>query len=206
MKRAASQSQLTAATADAWLDILWQLMPKGWAWNRDPKSDQSLLLASLANALADVDADCDAVALEVLPSQAFLMLDEYETYLGLPECEAGIQSTVETRRNAIVTKDKLSGGLATWQIEQLASDLGFNITVTEHFPHHCLRNCMYPLYEQKWRHMLMITVNDIPDVHMTCLDNVLTPLISNDARILECTLGKYKMAGKYYLYDYQGGA
>ncbi|WNJ96530.1 putative phage tail protein [Vibrio ruber] len=196
-------ANINAQGTEAWLSVLQQLMPQGIAWNKDTDSNQTNLLRALAKALSDADTLCDTIQLEMLPSQANIMLDDYETYLGLPDCD-GQGDTLIERRNAVTTKDRIRGGLATWQIESLAKDLGFTIKVDEIWPHHCLRSCSYPLYAQRYRHVLKITVTEMPRVRFTCLDYITMPLISNDARVLECTLNKYKMAGKYYDYIYEG--
>lgn len=194
--------RLKAQSTEAWLEVLTLLMPRGLAWNTEKTAGQTKLLNAFAKALADTDLQCDAIQLEMTPSQAYILLPEYEHYLGLPECEGQLGS-IESRRHSVETKDKMQGGLATWQIEKLAADLGFTIKVEEIFPHHCLRSCTYPIWPERWRHILKITVLGMPNVRMTCLDNVMTPLISNDARVLECTLNKYKMGGKFYDYNYE---
>ena len=165
-------------------------------------SAQTKLLSPLASTLSTTDRECEMVALEMQLNKTQLLLPEYEIYFGLPECN-GLAPTVTERRNNLVTKDKLKGGLATWQIEQLAADLGFKIVVEEIWPHHCLRSCITPINSPYWRHTLKVTVLSVLANRFTCVDNVLTPLISNDARALECTLNKYKLAGKYYDFHYQ---
>ena len=87
-------------------------------------------------------------------------------------------------------------------IQKLAEDLGFTVQVDETFPHHCLRSCIYPLWEQKYRYILRVTVYGIPGAYMTCLDDVLTPLLTSDAGVLECTLNRYKLGGLYYEFYY----
>ncbi|SKA75010.1 hypothetical protein SAMN02745132_04875, partial [Enterovibrio nigricans DSM 22720] len=75
--------------------------------------------------------------------------------------------------------------------------------VEEIFPHHCLRGCTYPLYEEKYRHLLRIRVKGITQAYATCLDDCLTPLVSQTAAILECTLNQFKLGGKYYEFIYE---
>ena len=198
-------NELGAQNTDAWLDVLQLLMPQGLAWNKSNKSNQTKLLKALAKALESTDTECESIQMEMLATNANILLPEREKYLGLPECDSQ-GATITDRRNAVVTKDKMQGGLATWQIEELAADLGFTIQVEEIYPHHCLRSCVYPLVAERYRHTLKVKVLEMPDVRFTCLDNVLTPLINNDARVLECTLNRYKMGGKYYEYIYQGEA
>lgn len=201
MDNAVTQDNITAQNTEAWLDVLTQLMPRGIAWINQTDSGQTKLLTPIAKAFAQTDALCDTMAAEILPSRTYLLLDEREKYLGLPECGNGAK-TVPARRDAIVTKDKQQGGLATWQIEAFAADLGFDIKVEELWPHHCLRSCVAPLIPRRYRHILRVTVLNVPSAKMTCLDNVLTPLSSSDARVLECTLNKYKIGGKFYEFIY----
>ena len=185
----------------AWLDVLQQLMPRGIAWNLSDNSQQTKLLEPLASALATTDSECDVVALEMQVNRAQFLLPEYEDFFGLPEC-VGLAPTITERRNNLITKDKLKGGLAAWQIEQLAADLGFDVRVEEVWPHHCLRSCAAPINSAYWRHTLKVVVLSIPEMRFRCLDSILTPIVNSDARVLECTLNKYKMGGKYYDFHY----
>jgi len=186
-----------AQNTKAWLDVLQQLMPRGVAWNNAIDSNQTTLLTAIATSLSSTDMLCDQMQAELLPSATQILLDEYEHYLGLPECN-NINLTFSSRQRQVVAKDKRQSGLAAWQIEALALEMGFLIKVDEKFPHHCLRSCDAPIYSARYRHTLDITVLSVPAARFTCLDNILTPLINNDARALECVLNKYKMAGKYY--------
>lgn len=186
---------------DAWSHALQQQTPRGLAWSSDAKSDLYKYIKGYAPRLAAAETNADLLLLEMRPESTVQLLPEWETYLGLPECNIENQ-TFESRRQAVVEKYHRKGGLQTWNVEKLAADLGFTITVDELYPHHCLRGCTYPLYEDKYRHILRVTVYGIPDAYMTCLDDVLTPLVTSDARILECTLNKFKLAGKYYEFYY----
>lgn len=64
--------------------------------------------------------------------------------------------------------------------------LGFTIQVTEILPHHVMRDIMYPIYSHKYRYLLQVTVTDMPMIRFRSISNVLTPLISLQAQILEC--------------------
>lgn len=191
----------SAQSVDAWLDVLQQLMPQGEAWPRDEEAAQTKLLRALAKHLADLDAEAAKLQFEMIASQANLLLPEYEQYLGLPECGEE-QQTMEERRRAVELKDKRKGGQATWQIEQLAADLGFEVVVHEHFPHHCLRDCLTHIYPERYRHVLDIDVLTGPEGRFTCIDNVLIPLTTGN-RSPECVLNRYKLAGKYYDFYYK---
>ncbi|HCO6596076.1 TPA: DUF2313 domain-containing protein, partial [Escherichia coli] len=113
-------------------------------------------------------------------------------------------TTTEARRRAVVEKYHRKGGLATWQIEAAAAALGFTIKVTAVLPHHCLRDCMYPLHPARYRWLLKVEVPDKDAGRFTCIDDVMTPLISERTRELECLLKHYRLAGTEYEYYYTG--
>lgn len=180
-------------------------MPRGMLWQRDNSLNLYKYAAGYAPRLELAEISADGLMLEMRPESTFQLLDEWETYLGLPECDVGKQ-TIDARRDAVTEKYYRKGGLQAWNIEKLAADLGFDVDVQELFPHHCLRGCDYPLYEEKYRHILRIYVKGITQAYATCLDDCLTPLVSETAAVLECTLSKFKMAGKYYEFYYEESA
>lgn len=185
-----------------WTNSLLAQMPRGVLWQRSTSLDLYKYTQGYASRLQQAEASADSLLLEMRPESTLQLLDEWDEYLGLPECTPNPPSSIEYRRYAIVEKYHRKGGLQAWNIQKLATDLGFTVEVDEAFPHHCLRSCTYPLWEQKYRYILRVTVYGIPGAYMTCLDHVLTPLLTSEARILECTLGRYKVAGLYYEFYY----
>lgn len=132
-----------AHSVEDWLHALQQVMPRGKAWPREQNADLTRFLRALARRLSRVESSSDVLLKEMRPETTFLMLEDWEGYLELPECNLPT-GTVEDRRSAVVEKYHRKGGLAPWQIEDVARTLGFTITVRVILPHHCLRNCMYP--------------------------------------------------------------
>ena len=193
-----------AHSVDEWLGALWQVMPRGKAWPRDNDSVLTQFLRALARRLSQTEFDAERLLPEMRPETTFLLLEEWEEYLALPECEQA-SGTIEDRRRAVVEKYHRKGGLAPWQIEAVASALGFTIRVNVILPHHCLRSCMYPLYPARYRWILQIDVLGISGGRFTCIDNVMTPLLSDRARELECVMTKYRLAGTAYDYVYYAG-
>ena len=185
-----------------WTNAIMLQMPRGDIWSRDQTGPLYKYAAGYASRLQRVEQSADQLLDEMRPETTQQLLPEWEAYLGLPECSLTGQ-TVDTRRNAVVEKYHRKGGLQSWAIEELAALLGFTIEVQEIFPHHCLRGCTYPLYEAKYRHVMRVIVKGIPNAYATCLDDCLTPLTSQSATALICSLEKIKMAGKYYEYIYE---
>ena len=193
-----------AHSVDEWLGALWQVMPRGKAWSRDNNGALNDFLRALARRLSQAEFDAERLLPEMRPETTFLLLEEWEEYLELPECEQA-SGTIEDRRRAVVEKYHRKGGLAPWQIEAVAAALGFTIRVNVILPHHCLRSCMYPLYPARYRWILQIDVLGISGGRFTCIDNIMTPLLSDRARELECVMTKYRLAGTAYDYVYYAG-
>lgn len=190
-----------AHSVDEWLHALQQVMPRGKAWPRELNADLTHFLRAFARRLSRVESNGDELLTEMRPETTFQLLPDWESYLGLPECELD-GGTIEDRRRAAVEKHHRNGGLAPWQIEDVAKALGFTITVRVILPHHCMRSCMYPLHPARYRWLLQIDVRDIHGGRFTCMDNVRIPLLSDRARNLECVLSKYRLAGTGYEYFY----
>lgn len=185
-----------------WTSSLLAQMPRGVLWQRATSLDLYKYAQGYAPRLERAEASADNLLFEMRPESTLQLLPEWEEYLGLPECVAAPVTNLEYRRYAVVEKYHRKGGLQAWNIQKLATDLGFTVEVDETFPHHCMRSCTYPLWEQKYRYILRVTVYGIPGAYMTCLDDILTPLLTSDARVLECTLQRYKVGGLYYEFYY----
>ncbi|HCZ9714492.1 YmfQ family protein [Vibrio parahaemolyticus] len=190
-------------TVEQWTNSIMSQMPRGILWQRETSLDLYKYAQGFSPRLEQVEISADSLLSEMRPETTFHLLQDWENYLGLPECEAEPSDNFEYRRWAVVEKYHRKGGLQAWNIEKLAEDLGFTVTVNETFPHHCLRGCDYPLWEQKYRYILRVEVYGIPSAYMTCLDDVLTPLVIRDSSVLECTLGRYKLGGLYYEFIYE---
>lgn len=190
-------------SSEQWTNSLLSQLPRGDIWSREEGSVLHHYAAGYAPRLARVEENADGLLLEMRPETTQQLLSEWETYLELPECVSDESLTFVERRNALISKYHRKGGLQVWNIEAFAAELGFDITVDEIWPHHCLRDCLYPIWPERYRHVLRVTVHNISDFYMTCLDNCLTPLVSTIVTELECALNKFKMAGKYYEFIYE---
>jgi len=190
-----------AHLVDQWSESLLQQMPRGRAWPRDPDAYLPKYVSGFAQRLVDLELSADELLQEMRPETTVQLLEEWETYLGLPECDSTTQSFAR-RRAAVVEKYHRKGGLQTWQIELIASALGFTVKVYEQWPHNVLRDVNYPLYAASTRFILRVDVYGIPEERFTVLDNVLTPLRGDAPLVLECVLNRLKLAGFYYDFNY----
>ena len=115
---------MAARDTDRYVRLLLSLLPRGRAWPRDPDAYLPKYVSGFAQRLADLELSADELLLEMRPETTVQLLEEWETYLGLPECDSTTQSFAR-RRAAVVEKYHRKGGLQTWQIELIAAALGF---------------------------------------------------------------------------------
>ena len=191
-----------AHSVSEWQDVLQQNMPRGRAWPRDENADLTALIKALSPRLNRLEVNADLLLQEMRPETTVQLLPEWETYLGLPECNIPNDDFL-VRRAAVVEKYHRKGGLAPWQIEGVAAALGFTIEVKQVLPHHCLRNCMARIWPKRYRFLLVVTVKDTPVTRFTVIEDVLTPLIEYHTQMLECVLTKYRLAGTGYEYIFE---
>lgn len=111
--------------------LLGQLLPLGPAWS--VTGTLGALLEALASGFAGVDARCFDLFREVDPRTTAELLVEWERVAGLPEdCVTGPQ-TVEERRTALVARVTGTGGQSKRFFLELASRLGYTVTIDEFF-------------------------------------------------------------------------
>ncbi|SHG64303.1 Uncharacterized protein YmfQ in lambdoid prophage, DUF2313 family [Pantoea sesami] len=170
-----------AFRTEDWLTALWQCMPRGRAWAREATSSLTRFLKGFTGRLKAASESADSLHPEMRPETTDLLLEEWEEYLALPECNM-TPADREARRAAVVEKYHRKGSLEGWRIEDAARGLGFSIRVVEIYPHHCLRDCLYPLWPSYYRWVIKVIIDD---------DN-------GRAADLICFLEKYRMAGIGY--------
>lgn len=176
------------------------LLPIGRAWTRSPDSQLGKLMLDLGDELARIDTTGDRLLGESFVDNAFMLLPDWEAFAGLPDCPAGDDLTIDNRRLALAAKLKMTGSLCTRFFEQLAAERGYNVRILDHYPHHCMRPCNYPLYpEENW--WIAYVYIGAPFLHnMTVLDGVTTRLKVYDYGDLECLLDRYRPAHIHFVY------
>lgn len=186
--------------------IFLQLLPQGAAWNKNAGST----LAKLAGGLADApeqDAETINDALnERFPDHSTVLLDDWEKWLGLPDCSSGGQ-TIDERRTAAAEKYRMVGSLNRQFYIDLAARYGFDIEINSVIAGAyatCLDNCMTKLRKNYGRYTSHIIVkNNLDYRNATVLDDCLTPLRVYSGGVLECLFEKYKPAHQVFIYIYQ---
>lgn len=125
MRQAYSAADFTAQ--------LVALLPEGAAWPRDPASTLQALMRGLASELARVDARAVDLAAEADPRGTDELIADWERQLGLPDPCAPAVATLDERRAAVVIKLVSPGSQSRAYFIDLASRLGYAVTLDEFF-------------------------------------------------------------------------
>lgn len=184
-----------------YLDAALKLLPVGLAWNRSPDSNIGKILSIRAEQLVQVNATAHQLVKERLFSNAFILLDDWEAFYGLPECTE--INTIEARRAALIAKDNEVGSFNKFYLEELAAHNGYQISVIEHYPHHCMRDCMQPLHPQEnaWKVFVYTTSRHVHN--MTCLESVTNELVMIERSKIECFLQRLCYANLELVFIYE---
>ncbi|MFQ1046645.1 putative phage tail protein [Avibacterium paragallinarum] len=180
---------MAGISTEQYLDAGLKLLPVGLAWTRHPNSNFAKILSIRAEQLSQANELAHQLVKERILGNAFLLLDEWEAFLGLPECSE--INTIEARRTALVAKDNEIGSFNKHYLEEVAAQNGYQIRVITHYPHHCLRDCRYPLYPQEnaWRVFIYTTSRNVRN--MTCLDDITNELTMIERSKIECFLKRF---------------
>jgi uncharacterized protein YmfQ (DUF2313 family) len=127
------ESAARFAQADYQSAIL-ALMPRGYAWNRDPGSTQALLAYGLAGAFYRTDEAAQALLLDAWPGTTVNLLSAWQQTLGLPDpCVSGMQ-TIDQQQIAVVAKFVANYSPTVANVVAFAAALGFPVNVQEFRP------------------------------------------------------------------------
>jgi uncharacterized protein YmfQ (DUF2313 family) len=124
-----------ARTAEQYKELLKSLLPPGEAFPRDVSTNMDDLLSALAEEWARIEGRGDNLIVESLPATASELLSDWERVAGLPDkCAGTLETTMQGRRNALVSKLTSTGGQSRAYFVAIAKALGYEITITEFRP------------------------------------------------------------------------
>lgn len=193
---------MASITQAQYLDAAIKMLPPGLAWDRAPSSNVAQLLACRCDSLERHNYAAHQLINERLVSNAFVLLDDWESFFGLPECKTET-STIESRRAALMAKDNEIGSFNRHYLEQIARRNGYEINVVTHLPHHCNRDCIYPIHPQEnaWRVFIYTTSKSIK--YASCLEDVNQELMLFERSKVECFLKRYCYAHLEMVFIYE---
>jgi uncharacterized protein YmfQ (DUF2313 family) len=181
------------------IDKFW---PRGLAWPRDPSTLQGKLRISLTPEFERLELRIRDLFNEVDPRTTVELLADFERVLGLPDNCGAPPTTLEQRRQAVITKMTAIGGQDKQYFIDLAAAYGFSISIEEYLPFDCERYCDELLYDEPWAYTFKVIAPALTVRDMTCesfCDEYLTTW-GND--ILECLINRYKPAHLIAIFDY----
>lgn len=174
-------------TLSPYQDVFLRLLPSGKAWNKCPDSTLARLAGGLTDSVERMEHDASQLLLERFPSSSTLLLDDWETFLKLPDCTSE-SGTIRERQNAAANKMRMVGSLNRRFYEWLAAQYGYEVQLTD---------------SDEGQYTTLVNVlTGVSYRNATVLDNVLTPLRVYDSGALECLLEKYKPAHQIYKFVY----
>ena len=123
------------ALRDSYLAATQALLPLGRAWSRRIDNTLTKLLTAFSEEFARVDGRAVDLRNEADPRSARELLPDWERVCGLPDvCSAGLATTVQERRAAVVAKLTAQGGASKAYFISLALQLGYVIEIDEFRP------------------------------------------------------------------------
>ncbi|CAB5645803.1 YmfQ family protein [Providencia hangzhouensis] len=180
-----------------------QLLPNGHAWDKNPNSNLAKLMLASGAELSRVDFINGSLLEEIYADRAFILLDDWEDFTGLPDCNIDKESAIADRRKAVKSKLVILGSLCLSFFEQLAAERGYDIKLEERFPHHCLRTCHYPIYPEENWFRIYVHVDEQLTHLSTVIDNCQQRLRIVNAADLECLLERYTPAETEFIFIYE---
>ncbi len=121
----------------AYLNLMYDLLPRGQAWLRRSNSMMDRILSVAAAALARVHGRALDLLNEADPRTASEMLTDWERVTGLPDICSAEATTLQERRNAVHQKWISRGGQSNKYWHEVAERLGYKIEITEFRPFIC---------------------------------------------------------------------
>lgn len=169
---------------------LWQLMPRGRAWNRDTGSVQDVTLAALAPSYQRNSSSALALIADAFPSSSLYLIPEWQETLGLPDPCAGVAPTIIQQRQQIVARLVDSGGQSAGYFIGLAAKLGYTITITNDAPFRCGQShCGQHVGDQDWFFQWTVTTPEYTNNPFLAGQSAAgEPLGSTGNAVLQCEL------------------
>lgn len=122
-------------------DQLQRIKPPGIAWPSDDEANQTALLEGLAAEFSRAHGRSIDLLIEGDPRSTRELIAEWEAFAGLPDaCSAGIATTLQERRAALVEKLTSRGGQSIAYYLSMALRLGYTIEIRETRPFICGRS------------------------------------------------------------------
>jgi uncharacterized protein YmfQ (DUF2313 family) len=198
---------LCGLTGEDYAEVLADLLPRGFAWPRDPDSVIQRVMRGLAEEFARVTArDCDLLA-EAYPCGATETLPDWERITGLPDPCTGPLPTIQQRRAAVCAKLGAAGGADEEYFKRLAAALGYEIEIETFRPFLASHNhANEPLYGPEWAfvwHVTVISTSTSVVWFSADVSHANEPLASFNDLTLRCLFEALKPAHTFIIWTFE---
>lgn len=191
-----------ALSPDDYRRQLSDLAPPGQALHAATDSKWQQLLHALAGLFGEVDARAEALMTELDPREARDLLSDWERVTGLPDtCVPGAQTEAE-RRDGVMRVLTSTGGQSREYYIEMAAELGYEITITEHHPHSVDDTVDYPVNGGAWQFAWTVRAAGETVRYLTTTSDVSEALATWGNDRLECVIERYKPAHTYVIFAY----
>ncbi len=181
-------------------DLLKRLLPPGAYDPNGPLLTAELEAEGAALDVAQVAAEL--ILAEADPRTTSYLLPDWERVLGLPDVCVGVLPTIEQRRDAVVSKITMHGGQSRQFFIDLATRLGFSVSITE-FKQYTVGSAVNALM-CGWPWCFTWQINAPLDtvLRSTVMSAVSEPLSTWGNNLLECAITRFKPAHTIVQFSY----
>lgn len=149
---------VSARFAD-YLPAFQGLMPRGFAWSRDPASTQGKTLGALAQTWIRSDQASQQLLVDAFPPTANAMLPEWDAALALPEPSAGDPPNLAAHQAHVAARFADGGGQSAAYYTAWAAQFGIAVTVRAYAPFRAGHShAGEPCAGESWIHALAVDV------------------------------------------------
>lgn len=177
-----------ARNLEDYASMLSELMPKGPAWTRSLFSNFQKLWRACGTELARAHALAETLLKETTPSEIMDSLEDWEEELGLPEIGTPEGITEDARKKEVVRKFRALGGCSSGYLVQMATILGYTVTISEYYPGaHPFKAGVSragdPLTQGKYLFSFLVTVHGVvvPALYLESMIRAVKPAHTNVA-------------------------
>jgi len=192
-------------TAAEYREQLKALLPPGIAFPREPGTRLEDLLDGMAQELARIDARGERLIIEANPLSTRELLADWERVAGLPDnCTGTLETTLQGRRNALISKLTATGGQSPAYFIEVARALGYEVNISEFRPFRAgLSQAGDPLTSGDWVHTWRLNTHETTVIAFRAgLSAAGEPLRTWGNDTLECKIDQLKPAHTIVLYGY----
>jgi len=198
------QGEVRGPLAEAYLSALWDLLPRGHAWNRRPETVLGRLLRAWASEFELVEFRAQDAREEADTRTTAELLPEWEELLGtLEDCPSFDDVELE-RRFAVFLKYTMPGGQNAYHYSQVAQALGYDVDVEdllEFDEFTCVSECDDSLTQGEWKFVVEVHAPvQTPRFFTADLSVADEPLVVFGNEALTCALDLIRPAHVLFLY------